>query len=244
MAAGNVVQQGLVDGQPATSSVNFNWPGGQGAWPSQASPGVTSAGDPFQVQNAGVPPVTQASSEGGVAKGIYAGFAYEVHKLAFGQSAPVDPANHIFRSGDQFVLYYRPTLPGRIEVYNINPQGLSFKVDESNVAAAQLVKLGPYQFTDPPGDESLRVVLFPCGSPELAMLTRNIVKVADMGGIQGVQLRECAMPSLQQNPVQTRNIQKVLVEGRTGFALDPLANSEVNSGVIAAREVAIRFNHR
>ncbi len=184
---------------------------------------------------------------------LYAGIAYEVHAIgADGSATPVNAATHEFRSGDKFKVYYRPSLPGRMEVYNINPAGQQGLIDASNMAAGQLTELGPYQFTNLKGDESLRLVLSPCSNPALLATTRDIVLVnapppagaaAQMGN--GVQLSGCGSPTTRGlKRVRTRDIQKVAVDGSTSYALDPVSQQEQTSGQVGAREVTIVFHHR
>ena len=55
---------------------------------------------------------------------LHAGIAYEVHLIGRdGAARPVDPARHVFRTNDEFVVYYRPSLPGRVKVLDIDPRG-------------------------------------------------------------------------------------------------------------------------
>ena len=76
--------------------------------------------------------------------GLYAGVAYEVHTLGSGgTSTPVDVASYSFATGERFIVYYRPTLPGVINVFNVNPLGQEKQIDAVNVAAGQLATLGP-----------------------------------------------------------------------------------------------------
>src|SRR6185437_9375331 len=92
----------------------------------------------------------------------------EVHTVgADGSTTAVDPASHIFHTGDRFVVLYRPSMPGRMEVYNINPTGQRTRIDTTTMAAGQLAVLGTYQFSRTTGDESLRLVISPCSSPQL-----------------------------------------------------------------------------
>jgi hypothetical protein len=184
---------------------------------------------------------------------LYAGVAYEVHALGVdGSAVPINAATYEFRTGDKFKVFYRPSLPGRMEVYNVNPAGQQTLIDASNMAAGQLTELGPYQFANLKGDESLRLVLSPCSSPQLLAATRDIVRVdgaqpgagtAQMGN--GVQLSNCGAPTTRGlKRVRTRDIQKVAVDGSTSYALDPVSQQEQNSGQVGAREVTIVFHHR
>jgi hypothetical protein len=178
---------------------------------------------------------------------LYAGIAYEVHAIAAdGSATPVNSATHEFRTGDKFMVYYRPSLPGRMEVYNINPTGQQTLIDASNMAAGQLTSLGPYVFTNLTGDESLRLVLSPCSNPQLLAATRDIVRAdaaPPTGG--GVQLSTCGAPTTRGlKRVRTRDIQKVAVDGGTSYALDPVSQQEQSSGQVGPREVTIVFRHR
>ena len=196
-----------------------------------------------------------ATPAGGYDGTLYAGIAYEVHALsADGRSTPINPATYVFRSGDKFTVYYRPSLPGRMEVYNINPAGQQTLIDSSNMAAGQMTTLGPYQFTNLTGDESLRLVLSPCSSPQLLAATRDIVRadstyamapqmspMANSGG----QLSNCSATTTRGlGVVHTRDIQKVAVDGMTAYALDPVSQQELSSGQVTAREANIVFHHR
>jgi hypothetical protein len=76
-----------------------------------------------------------------------------VHRLEpGGATLPVDPAVHEFRTGERFVVYFRPSLPGRMDIYNINPAGRQVLIDTQELAAVQLTRLGPYEFTAATGD--------------------------------------------------------------------------------------------
>jgi hypothetical protein len=188
---------------------------------------------------------------------LFAGIAYEVHAIgADGSATPVNSATYEFRTGDKFKVYYRPSLPGRMEIYNINASGQQTLIDSSNMAAGQLSELGPYLFTNQAGDESLRLVLSPCSSPQLLARTRDIVRadapqpapgatVAPTGS--GVQLSTCGAPTargIDRKKVRTRDIEKVAVDGTTSFALDPVSHQEQAAGVVETRELTIVFRHR
>ena len=177
---------------------------------------------------------------------LYAGIAYEVHALSpNGSSTPINAATHMFRTGDKFMVYYRPSLPGRMEVYNINPAGQQKLIDAANMAAGQMTGLGPYQFTNLAGDESLRLVLSPCSNSQLLAATRDIVRVdAAPQMSSGVQLSNCDAPTTRGLEVRTRDIQKVAVDGMTSFALDPVSQQERASGQVTPREATIVFHHR
>ena len=153
-----------------------------------------------------------------------------------------------FRSGDRFMVYYRPSLPGRMQVFNINPAGQQTLIDATNMAAGQLAGLGPYEFTNLAGDESLRLVLAPCSTPQLLVATRDIVKVdapppsdAQTGG--GVHLENCSVTTTRSVAVRTRDIQKVAADGTTSYALDPVSAQELTTGNVESREVTIVFHH-
>jgi hypothetical protein len=197
------------------------------------------------------PYATPAGSNGST---LYAGIAYEVHALAAdGSSTPINPATYVFRTGDKFLVYYRPSLPGRMEVYNINPAGQHTLIDSSNMAAGQMTTLGPYQFTNQVGDESLRLVLSPCSSPQLLATTRDIVRAdlnyqatpqASPTSNSGVQLSACGATSTRGLDVRTRDIQKVAVDGMTSYALDPVSQHELSAGQVTPREANIVLHHR
>jgi hypothetical protein len=169
--------------------------------------------------------------------------AYEVHAVgANGTSTPVDPTTYVFRTGDRFVVYYRPSMPGKMEVFNINPLGQQTRIDAVNMAGGQLATLGPYQFTSTTGDEALRIVLSPCSSPELLTQTRDIVNVSGSAPASGgVQIGSCGTST---RDIRTRDITKVALDGGTSFALDPVSQAELASGQLAPRELKIYFHHR
>lgn len=188
------------------------------------------------------------TSATGYGNTLYAGVAYEVHAMAPGGSAvPVNPATHAFRSGDQFLVYYRPSMPGRMEVYNINPLGQQTRIDSVSMAAGQMAKLGPYQFAAATGQESLRLVLMPCSSAALMAATRDIVNVSGsmpaVGTASGFSLASCTGTRAVEG-VKTRDIAKVAMDGVTGFALDPVSAQEYSSGQLDARELTIVFHHQ
>ncbi|MCM2312844.1 MAG: hypothetical protein NDI84_15740 [Steroidobacteraceae bacterium] len=185
---------------------------------------------------------------GGAGDALFAGLAYEVHALqSGGATLPVNPATHEFRTGDRFIVLYRPTLPGRMDVYNVNPAGRRTQIDSAELAGGQLARLGPYEFSAMTGDEQLRLVLTPCSTPELTLATRDIVKVSDIATTPGAGLNLANCGGLATRSIDglvTRDIRKVAVEGTTGFALDPIAAEERESGRLAPREVTINFRHR
>ncbi len=178
---------------------------------------------------------------------LVAGLAFEVHAMGGdGTTVPVDPVAHQFRTGDRFVVYFRPALPGFMDVYNINAAGIQTHIDSQELAAAQLARLGPYEFAAMTGEEQLRLVLSPCSTPALAGATRDIVKVPTAVPTgPGIGIAACSSPLTRSiRDVPTRDIRKVAVEGTTGFALDPLTSQEMASGQVQAREVTIRLQHR
>jgi hypothetical protein len=185
----------------------------------------------------------------GMENAVYAGIAYEVHALAAnGQETPVNSATYEFHTGDKFMVYYRPSLPGHMEIYNVNTAGQQALIDSSNMAAGQMTSLGPYQFTNQTGDESLRLVFSPCSSPQLLAATRDIVRAdappQSTSTSAALKLASCGAPAARGLDVHTRNIEKVGVEGTTSFALDPLSLKESSSGQVTPREAIIVFHHR
>lgn len=221
-----------------------------GTTPYPGDPNAASAyqSAPLQVYDPSTGQVVDASGSvygGATAAGydsstLYAGFAYEVHALGPGNtSTPVNAATHQFRSGDRFMVHFRPSLPGQLEVYNINPFGQQTRIDSVSVAAGQLTSLGPYEFAGTKGDESLRLVLAPCSTPQLLTQTRDIVNVSQSAS-GGVALSSCGLAT---RSVRTRDIQKVALDGGTNYALDPVSQTELSSGEMASREVTIVFRH-
>ena len=177
---------------------------------------------------------------------IYAGIAYEIHLVqADGSTQPVDIASYAFRTGDQFRVYYRPSLPGRVDVFNINAAGQNAQIDSSVVAAGELASLGPYQFTDLQGEETLILKLSPCVTPQLYATTRSIVKVPGAQPVNNpMGLGDCSSTATRGLKTKTRDIRKVSVEGGTSFALDPIASAELGDGSLSARQVTITLHHR
>jgi len=187
---------------------------------------------------------------------LYAGIAYEVHAVQPGGSVPINPATYEFHTGDRFLVHYRPSMPGRMEVYNVNPLGQTTLIDAVNMAAGQLSTLGPYEFAANKGDESLRIVLSPCSTPQLLTASRDIINVsnaAQQPALQsgyGNQLGSCSALTTRgvdkggKGGVRTRDIRNVALDGGTSFALDPLSRQELTSGSVAPREVTIVFHHR
>lgn len=205
--------------------------------------GAPAAPDPVFAQAIAAP---QSAPAPGLSGEIFAGLAFEVHAvLPGGAMAPVNPATHEFRTGDRFIVVYRPALPGQMTVFNINPAGVQSQIDRVDLAAGQLAQLGPYEFAAMTGDEQLRLVLSPCSTPELLAATRDIVNVASAATAPGaLNLAACSPATRSIRDVPTRDIRKVGVEGTTAFALDPVSAGEFNSGRIGPREVTIRFRHR
>jgi hypothetical protein len=180
---------------------------------------------------------------------VYAGIAYEIHLLQpDGSTQPVDIASYSFRTGDQFRVYYRPSLPGRVDVFNINAAGQNAQIDSSVVAAGELASLGPYQFTDLQGEETLILKLSPCVTPQLYATTRSIVKVQGTGNgpmdSSPMGMGDCSSTATRGLKTKTRDIRKVSVEGGTSFALDPIAPTELDGGGLAPRQVTINLHHR
>jgi hypothetical protein len=242
-------------GQPGT----YAQPAGQGQSSAYSAAATTAYGSAQvydartgQVATGGTNPY--ATPAGGYDGTLYAGIAYEVHALgADGSSTPINPATYVFRTGDKFMVYYRPSLPGRMEVYNINPAGQRTLIDSSNMAAGQMTTLGPYQFTNLTGDESLRLVLSPCSSPQLLAATRDIVRAdssypmtpqASPMASNGGQLSTCGTTTTRGLDVRTRDIQKVAVDGTTSYALDPVSQHELTTGQVTPREANIVLHHR
>ena len=253
-AAANVTGMTLVAG--LTQAIT----GGLANWFSRrtgAPPGAATSQPPAEV--APVPAVVDGSYAtgtstaggpavvtGGADASLYAGLAYEVHAIGpDGATVPVDPATHEFRTGERFVVHYRPVLPGRMEVYNINPAGRETQIDDAELAAGQLATLGPYEFASLKGDERLRLVLTPCTRPELVLATRDIVKVSAVtAGGQALGMATCGVVTRSTAAPATRDIRKVAVDGATAFALDPVSADERATGRFAPREVTIVFRHR
>jgi hypothetical protein len=209
--------------------------------PNPGAPGMQAAPYP----TTGTPMTSAPTSVSPPAPTLYAGIAFEVHVPgAGGTETAVDPGSYVFHSGERFLVYYRPSLPGRVHVFNVSPTGEVIPIETLTLAGAQLAKLGPYQLTDPAGDEALRLVLEPCSSAELVAATRNIVKATDSGSGSDLSLGSCPTSALPAAGVGTRNIVKTTMDGNTGFALDPVNNQELASGHLLARETTIAIHHR
>jgi hypothetical protein len=231
-------------------SNGYPTPGDPNAYPS-SNGYPTPATDPYLPTQGGYPTPTPASTPGQ----LYAGVAYEIHLLQpNGATAPVDPTTYTFRTGDQFSVYYRPSLPGRVDVFNINAAGQNAQIDSSIVAAGELASLGPYQFTELQGEETLILKLSPCATQATYAMTRNIVKVQGAPGYgqagnapnDPLGFDNCNNTStrgLKSKP-KTRDIRKVSVEGGTSFALDPISPDELGGGDMAPRQVTITLHHR
>jgi hypothetical protein len=230
------------------------YPGQPGAYPGSTAgaydTGATQVYDARsgQLVTGGANPY--GTQTGGYDGTLYAGIAYEVHALtADGRSTPINPATYVFHTGDRFMVYYRPSMPGHMEIYNVNPAGQQTLIDATNMAAGQMTTLGPYQFTNLTGDESLRLVLSPCSSPQLLAATRDIVRADAAYAMApqasgGAQLSACGTTTTRGLAVRTRDIQKVAVDGMTNYALDPVSRQELTSGQVIPREANIVFHHR
>ncbi len=190
---------------------------------------------------------------------VYAGIAYEIHALApGGASQRIDPQNHVFRSGERFVVHYRPSLPGIIRVFNTDGRGRTTQIDSTQAGGGGLESLGPYEFADEPGNEVLVLELQPCTNAALMTATRSIVKVGSAGmpnadypnapmsapAPASLNLGNCDRTATRGLKTKTRSIRKVAVESGTSFALDAVAPAELASGNLAARQVTITLVHR
>ncbi len=224
-------------GYPSTSYPQTNYPApatDSGSYPTPGSDGYP------QPEN--YPTPASAPSQ------LYAGIAYEIHLLQpDGTSQSVDPATYSFRSGDQFRVYYRPSLPGRVDVFNINAAGQQSQIDSSVVAAGELATLGPYEFTLLQGQETLILKLTPCSTPNTYVVTRNIVKAQGAPGGNATNtlgFSDCSSTATRGLRTKTRDIRKVSVEGGTSFALDPIAPAELGGGDMSPRQITISLMHR
>ena len=182
---------------------------------------------------------------------LYAGLAYEVQAIRNGQAMTVDPATHSFATGERFVVMYRPSLPGQVAIYNVNPLGQETQIDAVNVAAGELTRLGPYEFRATTGREVLRLILSPCRDDGLMATTRDIVKVDEMSSapagvpVSGaLVLPNCSVVAARTDRPQTRDIVKVDSEDGTMFALDPVSQQEIQAGSFTPRELTLTFTHR
>lgn len=202
---------------------------------------------------------------------LYAGIAFEVHAVTNdGAAAPVDPAQHVFHTGDRFMVFYRPNLPGRVDIFNLDPQNRESRIDASEVGAGQLVTLGPYRFVDTKGAEVLRIVLSPCDAR-----VRGVRNIARADGSASAPVDSPMLPStslaptssssmpmtagspsrLQLSPCSAsrptavasrgrRDIQRVVRDGDTSFALDAIDGREIEMRAFAPREISIAMTHR
>jgi hypothetical protein len=177
---------------------------------------------------------------------LQAGIAYEVNAIGRDGTQAVNPARHVFRTGDRFQVFYRTTLPGRVSVVNVDPRGNQSRIDAVDVAAGQLAVLGPYQFVDGKGTETLKLLIEPCSSPLLTAATRRIVKAgaASAAADSALRIAPCGNATPRDRRSKSRSIQKASVEGSTVFALDPLSGDEISSGRVQAREIRISLQHR
>lgn len=222
--------------------------------PMSTDPGMAQSMNTMGMQGAGA----MAGAMPASAPVLYAGMAFEVHWLhRDGQTQPVDPATHYFATGDRFVVFYRPTLPGRVNIFNVNPLGEEKQIDAVNVAAGELARLGPYEFRGTTGQELLRLILSPCNSPQLQATTRDIVRVDDWSQPMpmpaqaqppapppALGLGECSAAMSRSARPTTRDIVKVEMDGDTLFALDRVSPQELAAGRLEAREITITLRHR
>jgi hypothetical protein len=188
-------------------------------------------------------PVPQGMADDG--SGLQAGVAYQVSLVGRdGSRTLVDPAQRAFGTGERIALAYRTNLPGVVEVYNIDSTGREELIDQQLMGAGQLANLGPYEFVNVKGEETLRIVLRPCVGGDANSGTRGMVR-AQVNPELGNKLVGCDDPAMrQQQRTASRGIAKVQLEGGTNFALDPLSRSEIESGRLDPREVRVRFSHR
>jgi len=239
---------------PATDANGYPLPNDTNGYP-PANPGGATGGYPADnpyssTDSYGTPPAGDSNS---TPPQLYAGVAYEIHLLQRdGQEFSVDPATYTFHTGEQFRVYYRPSLPGRVDVFNINAAGQQSQIDSSIVAAGDLASLGPYEFTLLQGEETLILKLTPCATPATYAVTRNIVKAQNTNGAPDYQANNslgfdsCSNTSTRglKNRPKTRDITKVSNEGGTSFALDPIGANELGSGDMAPRQITITLHHR
>ena len=218
---------------PNTGYPTSSYPGTDpGGYPQTSYPGNSGTYPPPQTPN---PQPSQ----------LYAGIAYEIHLLQpDGSTLPVDPTSYSFHTGDQFRVYYRPSLPGRVDVFNVNAAGQNAQIDSSVVASGDLASLGPYQIANLQGEETLILKLSPCMTPQLYATTRNIVKVQGAAPVNPMGLSDCSSTATRGLKAKTRDIRKVSVESGTAFALDPISANELGSGNMAPRQVTVTLHHR
>jgi hypothetical protein len=131
-------------------------------------------------------------------------------------------------------------------VYNTNAAGQTSKIDSLSVAGGQLAELGPYEFANMKGNETLILSLSPCSTAALMTATRNIVKVPDGASVMAgsFQLSQCGSAATRGLRTKTRDIRKVANEGGTIFGLDPLSRTEMSSGDVAPRQITISLQHQ
>ncbi|HPF27601.1 MAG: hypothetical protein R3F58_01510 [Steroidobacteraceae bacterium] len=195
--------------------------------------------------------VASAAPESPVAApALHVGLAYEIMLvMPDGHRRIVDPASHVFMTGDRILLELRPAQPGWLDVVNVDPSGRTRALDSRTLAAGELLTLGPYEFVDVKGADVLRLVLSPCSSPQLTDRTRSLVNVAaipDANRLEPqLQLVRCSDGRTRSAvPVVSRSIRKVEQDEGTSFALDPVGAAELASGQLQAREVQIVLQHR
>ena len=176
---------------------------------------------------------------------LQAGVAYQVSLVGRdGIRTLVDPSQRAFDTGERISVAYRTNLPGIVEVYNIDSTGREELIDQQQMSAGQLANLGPYEFVNVKGEETLRIVLRPCVGGSANSATRGMVR-AQVTPELGNKLVDCEDPAVrQQQRSSTRGIAKVQLDGGTNYALDPVSRSELESGRLAPREVRVRFFHR
>jgi hypothetical protein len=242
------------------------YPGTNGYQVTPSDPTATGATPYPSTATATYPPASgYPSATGNPTSTVYAGMAFEVHLLtADGRDTAVDPTTYLFNTGDRFLVYYRPSLPGTVQIFNTNPLGQTSRIDTVNIAAGQLATLGPYQFTDNKGDETLQLLLSPCSDSNLLAATRDIVKVGGTAGATagvnggpangglanyglasgGLALPACSAAATRGVKPKTREIRKVGVDGGTSYALDAVSQQELSSGQYDSRAVKIGFHHR
>lgn len=205
--------------------------------------GSSDAGDGAPPATEGRPPAARPSTRAVAASAgptMHAGIAYEVLMLGSdGSKTSIDPAGHVFTSGERFEVAYRPNFPGIVEVFNVDPTGKVALIDKLRLQAAELGTLGPYEFVGEKGEDLLRIVLHPC---KPAAATRGIARVEMRPEIDKAML-SCDQAEKAPARVATRSIAKVAREDGTAFALDPVSRSEIDSGRLAPREVVLRFRH-
>lgn len=220
-------------GVVSTSSVVPPYPAAvyPGGMPAQPPPGYTPTvdGDPAGYS-------------------LQAGVAYEVHWLRpDGQSLPIDPVHHVFSTGDRILVLLRPSLPGWIDVFNLDAAGRETLLDSRTMAGGELLTLGPYEFVDVKGQDLLRLLVAPCSSPQLIARTRSLINVA----VTSTSRERGAMPGCIDARTRaaaprppTRTIRKVSQDDSTYFALDPVSSQELATGSLQPREIQIVLQHR